>query len=105
MYVPDVNSSGLLTKRVGDYIENDFDVFNSKLLKFIPFLPSMGAYQITKYPYRLDLISDEIYGSQDYGEALLLYNNKSIRDLHLGSFVNIFNRDSYDRLTLNINNI
>lgn len=105
MYTPDINSTGVMTKRAGDYIENGYDVFNSKLLKYIPMLPTAHLYQVTKYPYRLDLISDELFGSLEYGEALMLYNNMSVRELSLGRVIRVFNKEAYDKITLNLDGL
>lgn len=98
MFVPDLNTLGSVESYLGSFIENGFDLHNSKLLKYIAELPTEGVYQVTKYPHRIDLISLDIYNNKGYSDLLLLYNNKNINQLKMGVIIKYFSLASLELL-------
>lgn len=71
---------------IDSFIEEG-DIYNSKFLYILRHLPSQGDYLVVLNKYRIDLISKDIYGSDSYGEILLLYNGISINELSPGTII------------------
>lgn len=63
---------------------DDSSPFNSELLRKLDQCSDRYRYTITKFENRIDLISEDIYGTDDYSWILLYINRVSIKDLVRG---------------------
>lgn len=103
MYVPDRKITGITNSDVVHYVENN-DVYNSKLLRLLNQLPAVGTYRIKRYEYRIDLISQDMYG-KDVADLIMIYNNVKISDLKIGFELKKFSLSDLDTLILNLDGI
>ena len=101
MYSPERKITGSNLYNLKNYIEGD-DIYNSKFLYLFHNLPAKGIYTINRFEYRIDLISQDMYGSTDYSDLILFYNNVSTDDLTIGKFLSKFDLADLDRLILTL---
>ena len=101
MYSPERKITGSNLYNLRNYIEGD-DIYNSKFLYLFQGLPSKGVYEINRFEYRIDLISQDTYGSIEYSDLILFYNNVSTDDLTMGKFLAKFDLADLDRLILTL---
>lgn len=83
MYNKEKNHLKSDTIEIDAFIERG-DIFNSKFLYILKYLPSQGDYLVNLNRYRIDLISDDIYGDSSFSELILLYNGVTISQLEPG---------------------
>lgn len=81
------------------------DIFNSKFLYMFRKLPSRGTYKIENKDFRIDLISQDIFVENIYGELLLIYNGITINELKKGITLRTFDIVDLNTLVTKINNI
>lgn len=93
---------GNLAYEMENFIEG-YDIFNSELLYKLKTLGVKDQYQITKFEYRIDLICEDIYGSGDLMDELLLYNQVGINELTRGTVLNYFDEFEFLELVRSIN--
>lgn len=75
------------------------DYTNSELLYSIDQLAlDRHDWTITKYENRIDLLSREIYGSEEYSWLLLYINRVNIEDLEKGKVIQYIDKDQLDGL-------
>lgn len=67
-----------------DIFIEGYDYVNSELLLYLDAATEFENYIITKYEYRIDLISTDIYGSDIYSWIIMYINRLDICDLVRG---------------------
>lgn len=68
------------------FVENN-DIHNSELLYRLDNITDRKLYQITKFENRIDLISNDIYKTDDYSWILLYINRVNVEDLVRGTYL------------------
>ena len=101
MFVPKNKLTGESSKELTNYIQ-EMDIFNSKFLSEFMKLDIVSVYEITRFEYRIDLISKDIYNTDEFMSLLLIFNSTNINELKLGTKLNLFSEVDLNRLILNL---
>lgn len=76
------NSNNVISPdRFIEVIDDINDIANSQLLYMLDQETERLSYTITRFEHRIDLIANEIYGSEKYSWVLLYLNRISVSDL------------------------
>lgn len=85
---------------------DNYDVLNSYFLEHLKDLSQVGIYTVTVEEGRPDLISNNIYGTVNYWELLLLYNNiLDISDLVNGVKLNYFSARDLESMVFSLKSL
>ena len=79
------------------FIEGN-DYANSELLWKLDQFNDYKTFTITKHEYRIDLISEEIYGDEKYSWILMYINRVSIQELVRHKVLNYIPIDKLDNI-------
>lgn len=75
------------TTQLSDGVVALNNVFSTKVCSYLKRLDSAGDYQITRFQYRPDMISWELYKRYDYDWILMLFNGITTEEFHKGRII------------------
>ena len=85
---------------------DNFDVLNSYFLENFGSLQTQGVFTITVEEERPDLISYKIYGSVQYSNLVMLYNNiLDLSELKTGVVLNYFSISDLESLYFSLRSL